>query len=222
MNRTPRRCDATPGTSPAAPPPTGVVPCRSGAGSFWPALLAVAFLAVAPASLPAQERPGGGLERLDRIRVRAEGLDEGGEEFRLLRMRRDSLLLVGPGGGGVRLLAVSDIRRLEVRRETGGSHLLEGVIVGTGVGVLGYLAAVGSQDGPVENPEAHAAVTILPGAVLGAVVGSAIPDRRWVAVEIGPPAGGGAAPPAWPPAAGSPAVRPGLSVRLELHPYRLP
>lgn len=221
MNRTPRRCDVNACTSPAAPPPTGIVPRRSGAGSFWPTLLAVALLVVgAPASLPAQERPGGSVERLDRVRVRAEGLDEGGEEFRLLRMRRDSLLLVGPGGGGVRLLAIRDVRRLEVRRETGGSHLLEGVIVGTGAGVLGYLAAVGSNDGPVENPGAHAAVTILPGAVLGAVVGAAIPDREWVAVEIGPAATSEGTP------VNSGGERTtagaGLSLRLELHPPWLP
>lgn len=187
MNRTPRRCDASPCASPAASAPATPAHRLPGIGLFGPALLAMVALAVTPASLGAQERADGGVERLDRIRVRAEGLEDGGEEFQLLRMRRDSLVLVGPGGGGVRLLALGDVRRLEVRRETGGAHLLEGAIVGTGVGVLGYLAAVGSNDGPVENPGAHAAVTILPGVVLGSVVGSAIPDREWVAVEIGPP-----------------------------------
>lgn len=180
----------------------------------------MAVLAVTPASLQAQERTGGGVERLDRIRVVADGLGDGREEFQLLRLRTDSLVLVGPGGGGVRTLALADVRRLEVRRETGGSHLLEGVIVGTGVGVLGYLAAVGANDGPVENPEAHAAVTILPGVALGAVVGSAIPDREWVAVEIGPPAGTSS--PAGPGRAGrmeSMAAGSGVTLKAEL---RLP
>lgn len=223
MDRTLRRCGARPRSSPTAPPPAAVSRSLPAVVRCGLVLLGLLSLALSPAPLHGQGEASAGIERLDRIRIHGEGLEEGGEEFQLLRARRDSLVLVGPGGGGVRLLAVGDIRRLDVRRETGGSHLTEGVLVGTGVGVLGYLAAVGSNDGPVEDPGAHAAVTILPGAVLGAVVGSAIPDREWVpAVEIGAAASAGAGSPALVPASGPGAVRGDLSVELVLHPPGLP
>lgn len=69
-----------------------------------------------------------------------------------------------------------------MRKATGGTHLWEGALVGTGVGVLAYgIASVPLRVEWMGGAAVLASVTELPGAVLGGLVGAGFPKYAWVA-----------------------------------------
>lgn len=178
---------------------------RSGAGVL--VLLALVVLPWSPAPLLGQQDTIARLDRGDRVRVWRSGAGWAGREFDVREWRGDTLVLTEPDTIGVARLPSTEIDRLQLQRETGGTYLLEGALIGGGVGVvpIAILSArecsgPDYQGGPgctigfmMEGP---ILLGIVPGALVGGAIGLLIPDREWVSIEPGPPIRGGSPGPA--------------------------
>ena len=123
------------------------------------------------------------LDAGDQVRVYGDGLLEG-KRFDYVGTRSDSLLLHSPSQGRDVKLSWNRIDRLQVREATGETHLWEGALVGTGVGVLAYgIASVPLTVEWTGGAAVLASATVLPGAVLGGLVGAGFPKYAWVAAR---------------------------------------
>lgn len=149
-------------------------------------LLASLLVWWTPDGAHAQEDSAVVVEPGDRVRVRASGLEPEGEEFVLRAERRDSLFLRAYSGGGSVALGRDDVARLRVRRRQG-THFGEGLLVGGGAGLLAYgvYASSTRTEGWWANHAAIGARTIVPGVVLGGLVGGALADYEWISVDFG-------------------------------------
>jgi len=179
-------------------PPSGRA--ASGRGRVRPLVLLLPLLSLpwSPPPLSGQEVAEDSLQRGDRVRVWRSESGWEGREFDFREWEGDSLVLMEPDTFGVSRLSSTDIEELQLRRETGGTHLLEGALIGGGVGVLpiavlsarecsgpDYRGGVGCTIGfMMEGP---VLLGVVPGALLGGVVGLLIPEREWISIEPGPP-----------------------------------
>lgn len=147
-------------------------------------VLSLILLAVSPA--PAQQDTTVMLDGGDRVRLWSQQAGMSGEEFDFQRWQDASLVLTEPRAGRVTRLPRRQIDRMQVRRKSGGTNLWEGVLIGGGAGVLAYVVDVNSTrtDQWLPNYLIHASRTVLPGLVVGGLVGSAIPEYEWISVEF--------------------------------------
>lgn len=122
----------------------------------------------------------------DRVRVRASGLEPEGREFVLRAERRDSLFLRVPSEGATVGLGRDDVVRLRVRRRQG-THFREGILVGGGAGLLAYAVYASSDrtEGWWANHAAIGTRTVVPGVVLGGLVGWGLADHEWISADVG-------------------------------------
>lgn len=135
------------------------------------------------------------------MRVWRSGAGWVGREFDVREWRGDTLVLMEPDTIGVARLPSTDIDRIQLRRETGGRRLLEGALIGVGVGIV-PIAVLSAREcsgpdyrgGPgctigfmMEGP---VLLGIVPGALLGGAIGVLLPEREWISIEPRPPTGG--------------------------------
>lgn len=144
------------------------------------------LLAATPAVVHGQQDSAVVVEPGDRVRVRASGLEPEGREFVLRAERRDSLFLRAPSGGATVALGRDDVVRLRVRRRQG-THFREGILVGGGAGLLAYAVYASSArtEGWWANHAAIGTRTVVPGVVLGGLVGWALADYEWISADVG-------------------------------------
>lgn len=176
----------------------------------------------APPPLNAQQDSAASLEDGDRVRVWSPRHEFSGELFYFRGWQAGSLLLVKPNSATVWSVSPSHVQRLRVRTGGGGSHFWEGTLIGGGVGLVtaGVLGGVlcgegGDYQGGLSCALKYgllifSRVTVPSGALLGGLIGWAIPDYDWATVQLGPAAARTSV---------DGATRPGLAVRVE---FRLP
>lgn len=122
----------------------------------------------------------------DRVRVWSPESGYSGREFNLQRWQDSTLVLLEPEQAGSTALSWPQIDRLQVRRKSGGTNLWEGILIGGVAGVVAYVVDVNSTrtDQWLPNYLIVASRTLLPGVVVGGLVGSAIPEYEWVPVKV--------------------------------------
>lgn len=170
---------------------------RRGSVSALFALFPLLLLPWSPGVLFAQQEPPVNLERGDRVRVWSSEGQWKGRKFDVREWTGDTLVLMEPDSIGVFRLSSSRVERLQLQEETGGNRMLEGALIGGAVGIIpsavfasqycsgpaspcGPMKAVGVTFGPM------AFFGIVPGGLVGGAIGLAIPERKWVSVELGP------------------------------------
>lgn len=165
--------------------------------------LPLALLFWAPAPLFGQQATTDSLERSDRVRIWRSEAGWAGRQFDFRERIGDTLVLMDPDTIGVTRLSLTEIEKLQLQRTTGGTHLLEGALIGGGVGIVpiailsarecsgpDYQGGVGCtiefmMEGPI-------LLGLVPGALLGGSIGLVIPEREWISIEPAPPIQGGA------------------------------
>ena len=169
-----------------------------------------------------QEVVADSLRRGDRVRVWRSASGWEGREFDFREWKGDTLVLMEPDTIGVARVSSTGIEMLQLRRATGGTHLLEGALIGGGVGIV-PVAVLSARECSGPDYRGGAGCTIgfmmegpillglVPGALLGGVVGLLFLEREWISVEPGPPVRGGG--PGRPPARGG-----SVRVRLRIPP----
>lgn len=177
-----------------------------------------------PAPLVGQQAPTDSLERGDRVRVWRSAAGWAGRQFDFRERTGDTLVLMEPDTAGVTRLSLTEIKRLQLQQATGGTHLLDGALIGGGVGIV-PIAILSARECSGPDYQGGVACTIefmmegpillglVPGALLGGAIGLVIPEREWISIEPGPPIEGGAP-------SGSPAR--GASVRVQLRVSPIP
>ena len=163
--------------------------------------MALVFIPCSSSPLLGQQDTTARLDSGDRVRIWRSPAGWAGREFRFREWTGDTLVLMEPDTIGVVRLSATEIEELRLRRETGGTHLLEGALIGGGIGVvpIAILSArecsgPDYQDGPgctlgfmMEGP---VLLGIVPGALLGGAIGLLLPEREWISIEPRPPTGG--------------------------------
>lgn len=156
------------------------------------------LLACSATTLPGQPDTTVRLDSGDRVRVWRSGAGWSGREFDVRAWSGDTLVLREPDAIGLARVPAADIDELDVRRATGGTHLLEGALIGGAAGVVpiavlsarecsgpDYAGGVGCTIGfMMEGP---ILLGVVPGALLGGAVGLLLPEREWISVEPVPP-----------------------------------
>lgn len=164
----------------------GTRPAES--GSVGLAVVVLIFF-VAPADLHGQQDSSVALESGDRVRVWSSAGDLQASPFDFQGWQQSSLVLSESREGSLTRLPRRYIDRLQVRKKSG-TNFWEGVALGGGIGFLAepiYIEAAGGCAFAYAWCIVFASpYTILPGAVLGGLVGSGLPEYEWVSVDVGP------------------------------------
>lgn len=167
---------------------------RDGAGpaksDFVGLAVVVLIFLVAPADLHGQRDFSGALESGDRVRVWSSANDLQASAFDFHGWQETSLVLSESREGDLTRLPRRYIDRLQVRKMSGGTNFWEGVALGGGIGFLAetiYIEAGGGCAFSYAWCIVFASpYTILPGAVVGGLVGSGLPEYEWVSVDVRP------------------------------------
>ena len=173
-------------------------------------------------TLHGQQDSAATIEAGDRVRVWQPQAGIRGEEFTLESWTDDSLVVLSSGSGAATHLSKRNIEQLKKRRAEG-SHLWDGVLIGSGVGLVAdavwTTAVCSSIDHAIHvscviyAPMFLSVVTVLPGAIAGGLIGATVENYEWISVDIGPAVG---------PATSRPATGAGVSARVELRLEALP
>ncbi|MDP2496750.1 MAG: hypothetical protein Q8W44_02040 [Candidatus Palauibacterales bacterium] len=173
-------------------------------------------------TLHGQQDSAATIEAGDRVRVWQPQAGIRGEEFTLESWTDDSLVVLSSGSGAATHLSKRNIEQLKKRRAEG-SHLWDGVLIGSGVGLVAdavwTTALCSSIDHAIHvscvtyAPMFLSVVTVLPGAIAGGLIGATVENYEWISVDIGPAVG---------PATSRPATGAGVSARVELRLEALP
>ena len=165
---------------------------REGAGPATSACVGLAvvvlLILVTPSDIYGQRDASPVLESGDRVRVwsSANGLQASAFDFQ--RWQQSFLVLSESREGELTRLPRRYIDRIQVR-EKSGTNFWEGVALGGGIGFLAetiYIEAAGGCAFAYPWCIVLASpYTILPGAVVGGLVGSGFPEYEWVAVDVG-------------------------------------
>lgn len=163
------------------------------------AALPLVLLGWTPGQLSGQQDTTVRLEPGDRVRVWSSEAGWEGREFDVARWSRDARVLLDPDTAVVARVSPARIDRMQLRKVSG-DRLWEGALIGGGVGLTAStVLAVGICSGPDYQGGVGCTLDFLfhglalvgaaPGALLGLMIGSSVPEHEWVAVEVGPAVG---------------------------------
>lgn len=150
-------------------------------------MLVPMLLFLLPPPLLGQQDTTGYLEEGDRVRVWSTTPSWEGKVFELYGWNGDSLVLSEPHTAGVRRVPWGRVEQLQLQVETGKSHFWKGLWIGAGAGLLAnQITVAASYCGDLGHTVCSIAVshyTILPGLLLGPLVGAVFPKHEWISVE---------------------------------------
>lgn len=155
----------------------------------------LAGLVAIPLPLAGQEDSTVRLRPGERVRVWSPTENLRGKAFRLGGVSRDSIVLRDPRADQLLSLAHSQVELVEVQRESGENYFWRGVGIGGGVGLAADLvwAGIGCSSTTVDSwvspcmvwaPAILSPFTVLPGALLGGLVGAQLPRYEWIEVDL--------------------------------------
>lgn len=174
------------------------------------------------ALLHAQQDSSVTVEAGDRVRVWQPQAGIRGRTFTLESWTSDSLVVLAPDANATTQLSKRNIEQFKLRRADG-SHLWDGVLIGSGVGLVADAVWSTVTCSNIDHaihvscviyaPIILSAVTVLPGAIVGGVIGATIPSYEWISVDLGPAVG---------PVNSRPMNAAGMSAQVELRLEILP